>query len=366
MAALTPDMVGRLPAGGASAAERIRAGTVVVLGGGSSSEREISLASARAVLRSLITPVDAHDRRGPARVLACELDERGRWLLDGEALAPTTALERLPAEALLFVALHGGAGENGVLQGFLELAGRAYTGSGVAASALCMDKFRARAVLASEGLGLAPGWLVRRAASEAERAGACARLAPQAGAGLVVKPNAGGSSVGVERVASAAELEAALARVLAVDDALVEGLVRGIELSCGVLGEGESARALPPIEIVPAEGAFFDYRQKYAADGARELCPPRSLSAAQEARVRAAALAAHRACGCAGASRTDLILPADRDEPVVLEVNTLPGLTERSLLPQEAAALGADHRELCLALCGLAWARFERERGARA
>jgi D-alanine-D-alanine ligase len=179
----------------------------------------------------------------------------------------------------------------------------------------------------------------------------------------VAKPRSGGSSVATSIVGEPAEFEAALRQVFATgDDALVEGRIRGVELSCGVLGNrGAQLRALQPIEIRPRAGKFFDYEQKYSSDGALELCPPLGLEPAMIERVRVAAVAIHGAAGCDGYSRTDFIVPqaelSSEDEPVLLEVNTLPGLTARSLLPQEAAVDGLDYRSLCLLLLELAFQR---------
>ena len=154
------------------------------------------------------------------------------------------------------------------------------------------------------------------------------------------------------------------------DAALVEAAVEGVEATCGVLGNtaGELV-ALPPVEIVPHEGRFFDYEEKYRSEGAREHCPPRSLSAATVERLGQLAVLAHRTMGCDGYSRTDFIVPRGADdasegegEPVVLEVNTLPGLTERSLFPQSMQALGASYRAMCLRLLELAVERSA-ERG---
>jgi D-alanine-D-alanine ligase len=156
-------------------------------------------------------------------------------------------------------------------------------------------------------------------------------------------------------------VEAALAQG---GDALVEAFVPGVEVSVGVLGNsGGELRALPPIEIRPAEGRFFDYQQKYDPAGARELCPAESLDPGDDRRLREAALLTHRVAGCDGYSRVDFIVPARRaaragdPRPVLLEVNTLPGLTPRSLLPQEAQVSGLDFRGLCLELLSLALSR---------
>jgi len=352
------------PAFASPAAARVAGATVAVLTGGTSNEREIALQSGRSVLTALAD----RDERGPERVLVVEIEADGRWRLDGTSHDACAALDALPKDTLFFLALHGGDGENGVVQGFLELAGHTYTGSGVGASALCMDKDATRHVLAASGVPVAPGLCIHPRswadAREVLLARAAALLAPRADALVAgdayVKPNAGGSSVHTYRVTSPAELETAIDKVLDTGDrALVESAVHGVEATCGVLGNGAGRLvALPPVEIVPHAGHFFDYAEKYRADGATEHCPPRTLSAATVARLGELALAAHRVTGCDGYSRTDFIVPRagaeDAGEPVALEINTLPGLTERSLFPQSMHAAGRSYRDMCLALLGLA------------
>jgi len=326
----------------ATAGSSLAAATVAVLSGGTSDEREVSLATGRGVLAALAEPGP------PARVLGVEIDADGAWCLDGRRCTPAAALERLAHVDVFFLGLHGAPDEDGTLQGLLESCGRAYTGSGVRASALCMDKQALRLLAAEAGARVAPAvWASRR--SWARSAAAVTDRALSLGPRWVVKPRSGGSSVETRVVAEERELEGAIERALAVDEhVLVEAFVAGVEVSCGVLGNADEApRALPPIEIRPAEGRFFDYQQKYAADGATELCPAPSLDAAADRRVRELAALAHEVAGCDGYSRVDFIVPGTGD-PVLLEVNTLPGLTERSLLPQEAAAEGTSYRDLCL------------------
>ena len=169
------------------------------------------------------------------------------------------------------------------------------------------------------------------------------------GEGEVVKPRRGGSSVGCSIARSPQDLADALARAhLWEEEALVEALVPGIEVTGAVLHDpaGETL-ALPPVEIRPRRGAFFDYDEKYSSDGALELCPSESLEPAAVERVREAALLAHRSLGCEGYSRSDFIVPVGESEPVFLETNTLPGLTPRSLLPKAAAAVGIARKNPC-------------------
>jgi len=344
------------PASGPAALETA---AVAVLSGGPSAERAVSLESGRAVERALA------EGGLPRAVVGVEIDAAGRWLVSGRALPAHRALEALAEIDVFFLALHGAPGEDGTLQGLFESCGRRYTGSGVRASALCMDKQALRVLAADGGLRVAPGVAFSAFEWRADRALQLARIARTVGERAVVKPRSGGSSVGTAVVAAEErELVPAVEAALAEDpDCLVESFAPGVEVSCGVLGNAdEELRALPPIEIRPAAGRFFDYQQKYDPAGARELCPATGLSAASERAVRDGALRAHRLAGCDGYSRVDFIVPPE-GAPVLLEVNTLPGLTPRSLLPQEAAATGLDYRGLCLEIVARALARHPRRAG---
>ena len=327
---------------------------VAVLMGGASGEREVSLISGKAVALALGRRVAAAEL---AQVRSVELAVDGNWIVEGVAHPAARALELLHDVDVFFLGLHGGAGEDGTLQGLLASVGRCHTGSGVAASAICMDKAATRGLAAAAGLRVAPGRLIDAQAFGARREQELQRaLELSTQDAWVVKPRRGGSSVNTHLVRERCDLEVAIRGVLSSgDDALVEARISGVEVSCGVLDfAGEAPRALPPIEIQPADERFFDYQQKYSESGARELCPAPSLSGRSDARVRESALALHRLCGCAGYSRSDFIVPAQGD-PVLLEINTLPGLTPRSLLPQEAAAVGIDFEAVCLGLVESAW-----------
>jgi D-alanine-D-alanine ligase len=210
-------------------------------------------------------------------------------------------------------------------------------------------------VLAAAGLRVAHGRLVHPLEWRAGRARILGELAALSSSGFVIKPNRGGSSVDTFVLEGADGLEARIARVLETgDQALVEERLQGVETTCAVLGNASGELcALPPVEIVPKPGRFFDYEEKYSAGGAQEFCPPRSIPEAHVQRLGEIALQAHRAAGCDGYSRTDFFVPAEGD-PVVLEINTLPGLTDRSLLPLSAAVAGLSFPELCLELLALA------------
>lgn len=325
---------------------RLARATVAVLMGGRSSERDVSLSSGEEIVRALGTPDGAHDERGPARVIPVEIGLDGSWTVDGERTPVGEALGRLEGVDLVFSALHGGEGENGAMQGLLTCSDLAFTGSGVVASALAMDKVFSRVLVADAGLRVARGLCVGRALRDGAPNAALLELAR---GGCVVKPRRGGSSVGCALVLREDGLARALAEAFEEGgDVLVEALVRGTEASVAVLESPAGELVVPPpVEIRPRH-AFFDYHDKYSADGAIELCPPQSLGMAAIEALRADAATAHRALGCAGYSRTDFIVPDDGGRPVFLETNTLPGMTPRSLVPQSAAALGIDYRTLCL------------------
>jgi D-alanine-D-alanine ligase len=301
------------PAGSRNPVAAARAfGRVAVLYGGESSERAVSLESGRNVLEAL-------RRRGvPAEGV------------DGvPALVAALAAGRFDR---VFNIMHGGAGENGVVQGLLEALGVPYTGSRVLGAALTLDKIRTKEVWIANGL---PTPRYARLARGADVAAAAARI----GLPLIVKPSLEGSSVGVSRVFAAGELPAAveLARRYA-GELLMETLVEGGEYTVGIL----QGAALPSIHIVPA-GAYYDYHAKYVAEDTQYRCP--GLEPAADAELRALALRAFEAAGAAGWGRVDVM--RDRDgRNWLLEVNTTPGMTSHSLVPKAARAEGIEFDEL--------------------
>lgn len=297
-------------------AELDRVGTrrVAVLLGGDSAEREVSLHSGLAILAAL--------RRRGYEAFPLDLSE---LLLSGGDLGALTGPRR---PDLAFLAVHGTHAEDGAIQGALELLHLPYTGSGPLASALAFDKDRAKRILAAAGVEVPRGELIRAPGP-----------APFPGP-WVVKPNRQGSTVGLGFVEHEADLDRAVERALAYDEsALVEEWVRGVEISIPVLAD----RALPAVEIVPAKGRY-DFAAKYVPGATEEIVPAR-LPPRIADRAADIALAAHRALGCEGATRTDMIVDGER--VVVLEVNTLPGMTPTSLLPRSAEAAGIDFDALC-------------------
>jgi len=319
---------------------------VAVFMGGRSGEHDISLLSGAAVLEALGTL--GHD----AFAIVLGRDGSARW--PGGEGGPGAALAAVEAwrPDVAFIAMHGADGEDGRLQGALELLGVPYQGSGVQASAIGLDKIRTKQVLRDAGLPVARDLTLRPGDTPDWDA-----IADTLGLPLVLKTEASGSSVGVEVVRTREDLRARGPALLATTPGLLlEAWLAGREFTGPVLeGEEGAAEALPVVEIRPRTAArFFDYEAKYAPGGSDELCPA-PIDEALEAQLRALALAAHRALGCRGYSRTDLMLDA-HGVPHVLEVNTLPGLTGASLLPKSAGVAGLSFDALIARLlqCGMA------------
>ncbi len=294
-----------------------RYGKVAVLLGGKSAEREVSLRSGGMVLEALRRRgVDAH---------AFDPAERG--------------IDALLAEGYdrAFIALHGRFGEDGTIQGALEWLGMPYTGSGVLASALAMDKLRSKLLWRACGLPT-PAW--EMLGPKTDFASVAARL----GLPLMVKPASEGSSIGMTKVREAAALEEAYALAVNYDRAVIaERFVEGPELTVGILG----AQVLPIIRLeTPRE--FYDYQAKYSANDTRYILPS-GLSEAKQHEVEQVSRAAFDELGCRGWGRVDLMLDA-AGAPQLLEVNTAPGMTDHSLVPMAAKAAGLDYEDLCLAI----------------
>jgi D-alanine-D-alanine ligase len=305
-------------------------GKVAVLMGGTSAEREVSLMSGAGVLAALRSQgLDAH-AFDPAERDLSELKRDG--------------VQRC------FIALHGRHGEDGTVQGALELLGIPYTGSGVMASAIAMDKVMTKCVWASAGLPM-PRQVVLHAG---EHDNAHTRTVPDAlGLPLIVKPPHEGSSIGVTKVAGYSGMQAAVALAAQYDaEVLCEEFIEGEEVTCAVLGTGETARALPVVKIVAPEGAY-DYQNKYFTDDVKYLVPS-GLPVAEETEIQRIVLAAFRTLGCRGWGRADLMIRAADRKPFLLEMNTSPGMTSHSLVPKSAAAAGIGYEALCLQILALA------------
>ncbi len=290
-------------------------GKVAVLMGGSSAEREISLMSGTGVLKALKSKgVDAH-----------AFDPAGRDLFE---------LKR-EGYARCFIALHGRGGEDGTVQGALEVLGVPYTGSGVLRSALAMDKVRAKQVWLAAGLPTPP---YERLAADADFEALAARL----GMPLIVKPVQEGSSLGITKVRAPADIDEAYALAVNYDPIVIaERFIDGPEYTASILEDAP----LPLIRIEAPEGKY-DYQNKYFTDVTQYHCPC-GLAAAKEEALKALALEAFKAVGCTGWGRIDLMLDA-KGEPWLLEVNTSPGMTSHSLVPMAAKAVGISYEDLCV------------------
>jgi D-alanine-D-alanine ligase len=310
-------------------------GKVAVLMGGRSAEREVSLMSGGGVLKALQGQgVDAH-AFDPARSDLSELRREGF--------------------ARCFIALHGRFGEDGTVQGALELLGIPYTGSGVMASSISIDKVMTKRVWLAEGLPTPAYRLLRRGAYTRDD---LARLPDELGLPLIVKPAREGSSIGVFKVQAAAGIEAAVEQAAALDaDVLCEQFISGDEVTCPVLGGGDAAHALPVIRIVAPEGNY-DYQNKYFGDATKYLVPC-GLPAGEERAIQEMVLRAYRVLGCRGWGRLDVMIDAATRRPYLLEINTSPGMTGHSLVPMSAQAAGLSYEALCLQL--LASAALDQE-----
>jgi D-alanine-D-alanine ligase len=301
-------------------------GKVAVLMGGTSAERDISLLSGGGVLAALQSAgVDAH---------AFDPAER-----DLTALR-TEGFQRC------FVALHGRHGEDGTVQGALELLGIPYTGSGVMASAIAMDKVMTKRIWTAEGLPTPRYvWL----APDQQQPARVREVPDELGLPLIVKPPREGSSIGVTKVRGYSQMQDAVTLSARYDaDVLCEEFIEGEEVTCPVLGEGARARALPVIRIVAPDGAY-DYQNKYFTDEVKYLCPS-GLPEAEEREIQRIVLASYRALGCRGWGRADLMVRASDRKPFLLEMNTSPGMTSHSLVPMSARAAGISYESLCVQL----------------
>ena len=295
-------------------------GKVAVLMGGRSSEREVSIMSGSGVLEALrARGVDAH---------AFDPSQR-----------PLDDLVREGFERA-FITLHGRYGEDGTVQGALELLGIPYTGSGVMASAIAMDKVYTKRIWLTHDLPT-PGFLMARSGADVHSA------VQRFGMPLAVKPSREGSTIGFTKLVSTDQCEAAYSIARRHDDdVLCEQFIDGRELTVAILGAGEQAQALPVIEIIAPAGNY-DYQNKYFRDDTRYECPA-NLPQALSQQIRDIALAAFHAIGCEGWARVDVMLRRSDDAPFLLEINTSPGMTGHSLVPMAARAQGLSYEDLCL------------------
>ena len=314
-------------------------GKVAVLMGGISAEREISLMSGQGVLRALRSRgVDAY-AFDPAEQNIGELKKDGF--------------------TRCFIALHGRFGEDGTVQGALELLGIPYTGSGVMASSMVIDKVMTKRMLLSEGLPTPRYVLLRRSAYDSAEVNA---IPDVLGFPLIVKPAREGSSLGLTKVTEQAGMAGAVALAETLDaDILCEQFISGDEVTCPVLGTGDKARALPVIRIVAPDGNY-DYQNKYFTDTTQYLVPC-GLPDGEEAAIQGLVLQAFRTLNCRGWARADVMIDKVTRKPYLLEINTSPGMTGHSLVPMSARAAGISYEELCIEILKTAALDYQTLRG---
>jgi D-alanine-D-alanine ligase len=295
-------------------------GKVGVLLGGKSGERDISLMSGKGVLDALISKgVNAHGF-DPGQQAITEL-----------------AAQKFDR---VFIALHGRYGEDGTMQGLLEQMNLPYTGSGVLASALAIDKQATKRLWSSFNLAT-PQFAMLSTQSDWQK------IVQELDLPIIVKPAREGSSLGLSKVTKLEDLPVAYALAAKLDrDVMAEQCIIGEELTCPIVGDGESARALPVIRIV-APDSNYDYHNKYFSDDTKYLCPT-GLDLALEAKVQELALSAYRALGCKGWGRADVMIDRKTNQPYLLEMNTAPGMTGHSLVPMAAKAAGVEYADLVL------------------
>jgi D-alanine-D-alanine ligase len=340
---------------------------LAVIGGGPSSEHDVSVRSATEVFRAL--------DRDRYRVWPIYWDRGGLWHVpegpadisaatpfaapgDGTGALPGAGVCRLLELGVrcVFPALHGAFGEDGRLQGMLDLHGLAYVGSGPAASAVAMDKVRTRECLLAHSVPMARAWSGAPPLGAVELESCIEEVVRAVGLPCFAKVDVSGSSYGVARCAGEDDLRAFLVEHAAAERLVIEQALVGEEISVPVLGNrGGTLRALLPVGIYVRSGAFFDVAAKYEPGRTEEVVPPRGLDEVAIQEVQELALRCHVALGCDGVSRTDMIVTVDG--PRVLELNSLPGMTPMSLLPRSAAAGGLGFPALLDELVGLAMER---------
>ena len=300
---------------------------VALLAGGTSGEREISLASGKGAEGALIEAGYSVDFLDPSRI------EDLKKLIDNQY-------------DVAFLCMHGKQGEDGTIQGFLEMLGIPYTCSGVQASANAIDKIKSKMLYKTVDIPTASSVILKSNTDYDVK-----EIVEKLGVPCVVKPATEGSALGVEIVTKEEDLSGAIERVFEIDDTiLIEQFIEGTEITVAILGNDDTT-ALPVIEIIPT-GEFYDFESKYAPGGSKHICPAR-ISEEVTQRAQDYAQRAHKALGCRGVSRSDFIIDKE-GVPWILETNTIPGMTPTSLLPDAARAAGISFPELCSKLIDLA------------
>ncbi|WLR53125.1 D-alanine--D-alanine ligase [Bacillus tianshenii] len=299
---------------------------IAVLYGGTSAEREVSLSSGKGIMNALkakgheVIGIDFHPRQ-TAELLSLDVD-------------------------LVFIGLHGRLGEDGSIQALLDVAGIPYVGSGVLASALAMDKAKSKKLFASAGIRVAGDLTLHKAEFEQSDFNMPFEFP------VVVKPNREGSTIGLTIAHTQAELESGIELAFQHDEEImIEEFINGKEVTIAVMGERGKEKAFPVIEIVP-KNKYYDYESKYAAGGSEHIIPARVEDDVTHLLMKNAVLA-HQSLGCDVYSRADFIVPEDGGEPVILEVNTLPGMTPTSLFPDAANHVGISYENMIQGLLDL-------------
>ncbi len=312
---------------------------IALLAGGDSSEREIALQSAAQIEAALdrakydVTTIDLH-----RRAWHYTAPDGSRWQVDKNDFSLTVAGERREFDYALIL-IHGTPGEDGRLQGYLDMMGIPYSSCSMTSSVVTFDKITTKRTLAGRGFHLARERFIRRGEAADPSA-----LTAELGLPLFVKPNASGSSFGVTKVRTAEELPAAIEAALAEsDEVLVEECISGREIGCGILVTEEREYIFPETEIVPRND-FFDYEAKYTAGCSEEITPAR-ISPEVRAELNRLTREAYRLCRCSGVVRVDFIVTPE-GEPYFIELNSIPGMSAGSIVPKQAAAMGMSLGEL--------------------
>ena len=298
---------------------------IVVLMGGMSSEHEVSLSTGENVIEYL--------DKEKYNIMPIVISKKGEWFVGDKRKTIDEALKDVDA---VFNALHGEYGEDGRIQGLLDCFGIPYTGSGVLASSLGMDKIKSYELFKLHGLNVPKGVILKKKN----------KFVNMLSKKLVVKPSCLGSSVGISIVSDKKNLKKAIDKAFErCDVVIVEEYIDGLEVTCGILDNirGQKHFALPVTEIIPPDGHFFEYEVKY--DGSTQEITPARISKELTKEIQEQSIEAHRLLDCEGYSRVDFILK-DNKKPYILEVNTLPGLTSESLLPKAAKKAGIEFSEL--------------------
>ncbi|MCX6825699.1 MAG: D-alanine--D-alanine ligase [candidate division Zixibacteria bacterium] len=331
---------------------------VLVLAGGLSEERQVSLASAKAITESLIRleyEVNVIDSATGQSLL----DSGRRYLYEKDSGSDSTMVLKQPAEITLmesinskpykdvdviFLALHGGAGENGTIQALLDLAGKKYTGSSVLASAVAMNKAFAKRLLRNENVPT-PNWLLLKIGNKSEIANYLPVISKKFAPPIIVKPNNSGSTVGLTLVKGFSDLAPAVEKAFeAANEVLIEEYIKGREITAAIF----NGKALPLVEIIPSH-ELYDYQCKYTKGKSQYICPAEIPEMAAK-EIRELAMKAYEIIGCSGLVRADFILDSN-SHPYFLEINTLPGMTELSLAPLAAKQAGISFDQLIEKIC---------------